>query len=77
MKIIEEIINNTIKAEGSGVESPSGARIGEVKRKVKNETADELMDGLLLIQGGGNTLENVGTGHGEGGGRDSETGVGQ
>lgn len=55
MKIIEEIINKTIKAEGSGVESPSGTRIGEVRRKVKNETAGELKDGLLLIQGGGNT----------------------
>nr|BDT63271.1 MAG: hypothetical protein [Hemigrapsus takanoi nimavirus] len=48
------------KAEGSGVESLSGARIGEVKRKVE-EKAGEIKDGLLIIQGGGNNLENIGT----------------
>lgn len=49
------------KAEGSGVESLSGARIGEVRRRVE-EKAGEFKEGsLLIIQGGGNDLENVGT----------------
>ena len=46
--------------EGSGVDSLSGAKIGEVRRKVE-EVASDMKDGLLIIQGGGNDLESVGT----------------
>ena len=48
------------EARGCSVESLRGARIGAVKRKVV-EKAGELEDGLLVIQGGGNDLEDVGT----------------
>ena len=46
--------------EGSGVDSLSGAKIEEVRRKVE-ERASEVEDGFLIIQGGGNDLEAIGS----------------
>ena len=46
---------------GSGCISMGGARIQDVKRKVRQE-AEEMEDGtLLIIQGGGNDLERTGS----------------
>ena len=47
------------RMEGSGVDCKPGARIQEVKQKVE-ERVSSLQDGLLVIQGGGNGLVNVG-----------------
>ena len=46
---------------GSGCISMGGARIHDIKRKVQQE-AEEMGDGtLLVIQGGGNDLERIGS----------------
>ena len=44
---------------GSGCTSLPGARIHDVKEKVK-EVAKDMEDGLLVIQGGGNDLKRIG-----------------
>lgn len=44
---------------GSGCTSLPGARIFDVKEKVK-EVASKMEDGLLIIQGGGNDLKKIG-----------------
>ena len=43
----------------SGCTSMSGARIGQVRKRVQEE-ASGMKDGLLVIQGGGNGLECIG-----------------
>ena len=47
------------RMQGSGCTSMRGARIPQIKRKVREE-ADSMKDGMLIIQGGGNGLEDVG-----------------
>lgn len=48
------------KLTGSGQDSLSGARIHDVKKKVE-ERVDSCENGMLVIQGGGNDLERIGT----------------
>lgn len=48
------------KNESCEVDSMSGAKIHEVRRKVKERVNDN-ENGLLVIQDGGNDLENIGT----------------
>ena len=45
---------------GSGHDSLSGAKIHDVKKKVEERVAT-YEDGMLVIQGGGNDLERIGT----------------
>lgn len=45
--------------EGSGCASLRGAHIPQIKRKVIEE-ADQMRDGMLILQGGGNGLEHTG-----------------
>lgn len=48
-----------LNSEGSACTSLRGARVEEIKKKVVEE-AETLKDGLLIVQGGGNSLEEVG-----------------
>lgn len=47
-----------LNSEGSACTSLRGARVEEIKKKVVEE-AETLKDGLLIVQGGGNSLEEV------------------
>ena len=48
------------KMTGSGHDSLSGAKIHDIKKKVEERVAT-CEDGMLVIQGGGNDLERIGT----------------
>ncbi|MPD01539.1 hypothetical protein E2C01_097071 [Portunus trituberculatus] len=47
------------RMRGSGCTSLSGAKIMDIRKKVEEEAAS-MEDGMLIIQGGGNSLEYVG-----------------
>lgn len=57
VKSVREHIQWT--AEDTQVHSLRGAKVAEVRRKVE-EKAGTFKDGLMIVQGGGNDLENVG-----------------
>ncbi|KAG0727864.1 hypothetical protein GWK47_033733 [Chionoecetes opilio] len=45
--------------QGSGCTALGGAKIQQVKKRVQKDCKD-MEDGMLVIQGGGNELENIG-----------------
>ena len=58
IRIMPEYVKRDM--EGSAHTSLGGARTQEIGRKVKEETKD-MKDGIVIIQGGGNNLEEIGS----------------